>query len=380
MPPIPSTPASRLLARSLRLPGRLLARRQAPRARLAARVTERRRPHVARIGRRLSRAPLRAEPVFAPEGMSDFASRWIFGDGPAEGTPLGDSEARAALARAAGPPSFQSDASGTDDGPAWPPIEVASSASLARTPVEEFGARRAGSFRLSSSPAAAPVPPPGPPGPPVERAAADAEAQPSRPTSSESALAAQAPPTAEPAVGPEPSEPAAIVAPGPAGAAPAGGTPAPAGGTPAPAGGTPAPAVHRAPVRATVSRSARRGTPAPAAARPAAAPMRVVAAPPRAPSAAALAAQAQPRDAAAAALPAATRPGILRRALTAAGGALARRRVPAPAAAGPPPGEQAVPHGSTPVRTPGAPAVEVQAPTTPMSPGVARGASPPPPA
>ena len=147
MPTTPSTPASRLLARSSRLSSRLLARRQAPRAQLATRVAERRRPHVARIARRLSRAPVESAPVFAaPEGMSDFASRWIFGDGRAEGTPLTESSAMATLAQATGPPSFQDDA-GSEPELTWP-SDVPSAAPLARTPVEEIQICHEGLKRL----------------------------------------------------------------------------------------------------------------------------------------------------------------------------------------------------------------------------------------
>jgi hypothetical protein len=351
MPPIPPTPASRLLARTLRLPGRLLARRQGPRGLAAARVAERRRPHLARIGRRLSHTPLRAEPVFAPEGMSEFASRWIFGDGPAEGTPLGDSEARATLARASGPPSFQRRPGGADDVTAWPPIEVASSASVARTPIEEFGARRAQGFRLSSTPSPrqeAPAPEfSGPTGPDAPISAGDPQL--------ESPPRDDAPAPVERVEPLEPEQPAQVapVTPGIA-------NPTVSATPPAPAR-TPAKAP---PVRAVVTRSAAvRPTP-----RPGLAPLRLASVPApgieitptSAPSGAALA-----RASAGSASP---RPGILRRALDAVGNVVAGRRARASTAGATPPAASGA-RGPEPITT-AAPSA------TPARPG----GSPPPPA
>src|SRR6185437_14641504 len=68
---------------------RLRRRRRLRRAsdrRLAENVAERRRPKRLESSRRLAPRPA-VRPV-AAAGLSDFAARWMFGDGVAEGTPF----------------------------------------------------------------------------------------------------------------------------------------------------------------------------------------------------------------------------------------------------------------------------------------------------
>ena len=78
------------------LTDRLRRRRRLRRAsdrRLAENVAERRRPKRLESSRRLAPRPLvkpaaAAAPVVAAAGLSDFAARWMFGDGVVEGTPF----------------------------------------------------------------------------------------------------------------------------------------------------------------------------------------------------------------------------------------------------------------------------------------------------
>src|SRR5436190_7085148 len=61
---------------------------------LARRVEERRRPKLLAASTRLARQPRADEavpaeqPVQAPSGFSEFAARWLFGDGQVEGVPF----------------------------------------------------------------------------------------------------------------------------------------------------------------------------------------------------------------------------------------------------------------------------------------------------
>jgi hypothetical protein len=134
---------------------RLRRRRRLRRAsdrRLAENVAERRRPKRLDSSRRLApRAVVRpaaaAAPVVAAAGLSDFAARWMFGDGVAEGTPFAGGAAadyeRPSFLAGPDEPSFQRR-------PQLPP------GTELRSAVEEVGPR----FRLSRTP-----PPPPPPAP-----------------------------------------------------------------------------------------------------------------------------------------------------------------------------------------------------------------------
>jgi hypothetical protein len=136
------------------LGGRLRRRRRLRRAsdrRLAENVAERRRPKRLESSRRLAPRPAvspaaAAAPV-AAAGLSDFAARWMFGDGVAEGTPFAGGAA-ADYER----PSFLD---GPDE-PAFRPRPAIAPGTELRSAVEEVGPR----FRLSRTP-----PPPPPPEP-----------------------------------------------------------------------------------------------------------------------------------------------------------------------------------------------------------------------
>ncbi len=118
---------------------------------LAANVAERRRPKRLDASRRLAPrpvvTPVAAAPVAAAAGMSDFAARWMFGDGAVEGTPFAGGAA-ADYER----PSFLD---GPDE-PRFAPRPSIPPGSELRSAVEEVGPR----FRLSRTP-----PPPPPPAP-----------------------------------------------------------------------------------------------------------------------------------------------------------------------------------------------------------------------
>jgi hypothetical protein len=138
---------------------RLRRRRRLRRAsdrRLAQNVVERRRPKRLESSRRLAPRPaVRPAAVAAPvaaAGLSDFAARWMFGDGVAEGTPFAGGAA-ADYER----PSFLD---GPDE-PAFRPRPAIAPGAELRSAVEEVGPR----FRLSRTPPApkpqpAPVPDP----------------------------------------------------------------------------------------------------------------------------------------------------------------------------------------------------------------------------
>jgi hypothetical protein len=173
--------------------------------RLARSVAAARRPKLLANATRLARAralaPARAAeaaPVLPP-GMSEFAARWIFEDGPAEGTPfaggasIGEDDAMR-------PPAFL-------DGPGVEaPQESATPApshrlarDVSRGKVEEIS-----SFRLARSPAAGPRP--SDPVTPTEPAGTpDVDDRPERDDPAEPAAqapaAVEAPPNAEPLVG-----------------------------------------------------------------------------------------------------------------------------------------------------------------------------------
>jgi hypothetical protein len=140
------------------LTDRLRRRRRLRRAsdrRLAENVAERRRPKRLDSSRRLApRAVVRpaaaAAPVVAAAGLSDFAARWMFGDGVAEGTPFAGGAAadyeRPSFLDGPDEPSFQRR-------PQLPP------GTELRSAVEEVGPR----FRLSRTPPPPPPPAPEPP-------------------------------------------------------------------------------------------------------------------------------------------------------------------------------------------------------------------------
>src|SRR6476619_7449907 len=136
------------------LGGRLRRRRHLRRAsdrRMAENLAERRRPKRLDASRRLAPRPVvtaaAAAPVAAAAGMSDFAARWMFGDGVVEGTPFAGGAA-ADYER----PSFLD---GPDE-PRFQPRPSIPPGTELRSAVEEVGPR----FRLSRTP-----PPPPPPAP-----------------------------------------------------------------------------------------------------------------------------------------------------------------------------------------------------------------------
>src|SRR5205085_11686628 len=119
--------------------------RRASDRRLAENVAERRRPKRLAASRRLAPRPVvtpaAAAPVVAAPGLSDFAARWMFGDGVAEGTPFAGGAAadyeRPAFLEGGDEPAF-------GPGPRIPP------GAEPRSAVEEVGPR----FRLSRTPLA----------------------------------------------------------------------------------------------------------------------------------------------------------------------------------------------------------------------------------
>src|SRR6185437_4014038 len=133
---------------------RLRRRRRLRRAsdrRLAETVAERRRPKRLESSRRLAPRPAvrpaaAAAPVVAAAGLSDFAARWMFGDGVAEGTPFAGGAA-ADYER----PSFLDGA----DEPRFQPRPQIPPGTELRSAVEEVGPR----FRLSRTPPPPPPPP-----------------------------------------------------------------------------------------------------------------------------------------------------------------------------------------------------------------------------
>lgn len=148
MPPSPDTHRARGLL-GTRLRRRRLLRRAADR-RLAETVSERRRPKRLAASRRLAPRAVAAAAVVAPDaaagGLSDFATRWMFGDGVAEGVPFAGG-----AAADYGRPSFLE-----------APAEQALATRPAITPgmhtrsaVEEVGPR----FRLSRTPPPPPAAP-----------------------------------------------------------------------------------------------------------------------------------------------------------------------------------------------------------------------------
>jgi hypothetical protein len=136
---------------------RLRRRRRLRRAsdrRLAENVAERRRPKRLEASRRLAPRPVvtpaaAAAPVAAAAGLSDFAARWMFGDGVAEGTPFAGGAA-ADYER----PSFLD---GPDE-PRFQPRPRTPPGTEPRSAVEEVGPR----FRLSRTPPPPPRPAPEP--------------------------------------------------------------------------------------------------------------------------------------------------------------------------------------------------------------------------
>ena len=140
----------RVVARRARAPMGIVA------AQLARTVSERRRPSaVIRSITRLTRgrptgrhafdAPV--EPVPQPPGMSEFAARWLFGDGSPEGIPFGEGAALDERPDLSGPPSFMVPTDEpSDHGPPLQPDrpvprgqvqEVPRSFRLSRTPVPQ---------------------------------------------------------------------------------------------------------------------------------------------------------------------------------------------------------------------------------------------------
>jgi hypothetical protein len=121
--------------------------------RLAANVAERRRPKRLAASRRLAPRPavrpLAAAAPVAAAGLSDFAARWMFGDGVAEGTPFAGGAA-VDYER----PSFL----GTRDEPALQARPSIPPGTELRSAVEEVGPR----FRLSRTPPVSPPPAPEP--------------------------------------------------------------------------------------------------------------------------------------------------------------------------------------------------------------------------
>jgi hypothetical protein len=124
--------------------------------RIAAQLTERRRPKRLGASRRLAPARMRlgrpaasAAAAANPSGLSDFAVRWMFGDGVAEGGVPFAGGAGADYDR----PSFLDE---PEDEPAGPAPPALGRTPTAQSRVEEIGPR----FRLSRTPPPAPAPKP----------------------------------------------------------------------------------------------------------------------------------------------------------------------------------------------------------------------------
>jgi hypothetical protein len=143
------------------LGGRVLARRRVPirvsGRGLARAVIERRRPSYLPAATRLARGrslglrDMSAADSAVARGLSEFAARWLFGDGPPEGIPFSDAAAQAALARMSHEAALPSFLQKSDD------TEVATDGDegerqfpIARGRVEEVS-----SYRLSRTPARA---------------------------------------------------------------------------------------------------------------------------------------------------------------------------------------------------------------------------------
>jgi len=148
---MPPTPGTRRPPASLgtRLRRRRHLRRAADR-RLAETVSERRRPKRLEASRRLAPRGVgvaaAAAPVAAVGGLSEFATRWMFGDGVAEGVPFAGGAA-ADYSR----PSFLEPAAE----PAQAPRPAVAPGMQTRSAVEEVGPR----FRLSRTPPPPPAAP-----------------------------------------------------------------------------------------------------------------------------------------------------------------------------------------------------------------------------
>ena len=109
------------------------------------------------IGRQAASAPAAAPEAALPRppGMSEFAARWIFGDGPAEGIPIAGEAAMPELAGESEKPSFLLDRDRKDEAAAA--AEVARRAQpVQRGQVQEVPA----GFRLSRRPVDRPEAPP----------------------------------------------------------------------------------------------------------------------------------------------------------------------------------------------------------------------------
>ena len=109
------------------------------------------------IGRQTASAPAAAPEAALPRppGMSEFAARWIFGDGPAEGIPIAGEAAMPELAGESEKPSFLLDRDKRDEAAAA--AEVARRAQpVQRGQVQEVPA----GFRLSRRPVDRPEEPP----------------------------------------------------------------------------------------------------------------------------------------------------------------------------------------------------------------------------
>ncbi|MGN6378323.1 MAG: hypothetical protein ACTHNU_05180 [Gaiellales bacterium] len=177
-------------------------------ARLAGAIHERRRPKLLAGSVRL--APLRREAVPAapelpaPPGMSDFAARWIFGDGPVEGLPFAAAAMHAETGGERSRPSFLS-----PPPPETPPPAPERTERTAgpRPPIEEIGRYRLSARRPGSPPAPARV----------ARSAAETPS-PAEPAQSVSVPAAAAPdrepapPAGPPDAGDEDARPAPVFA------------------------------------------------------------------------------------------------------------------------------------------------------------------------
>jgi hypothetical protein len=242
--------AGRLLTRAQRLDRR-------GGSRLAASVLERRRaiPTVAvprllpvradgerRVAASVgaARAPLaraaEETPGARPDGMSEFAAKWLFGDGPAEGIPFAGGAAVPAEA-VSGPPAFLAGRSPTDRRAAGSATQGRGARSAGRTPAPRGRVHEERPLRLSSTP-------------PLARAA---DAEPASPPTTEI-------PTATPAP--------ASVARSPSPASPASDGAQASESRPAPAATPSAPVETMPPSPAEASASAPSPVPAPVAVRP----------------------------------------------------------------------------------------------------------------
>jgi hypothetical protein len=131
--------------------------------RIAAQLTERRRPKRLDASRRLAPPRMRlgrpaasAAAAPNPAGLSDFAVRWMFGDGVAEGGVPFAGGADTDYDR----PSFLLGEPAETAGSPEAELEAPRRTEPVRGHVEEIGPRRTGSFRLSRTPPPAPAPKP----------------------------------------------------------------------------------------------------------------------------------------------------------------------------------------------------------------------------